>query len=316
MNPCVRTGINDPAVSETATRQLTPPRGKMTVPATPARDELLSLFTHRKYGKTEAAHLIDAALAEDRAIRRHPETPTQTAGTCPTCGAKPETHLHRDRPVSLGTDCANCGHPYNWHTPGNLCIYPAAAGDPCCGCTDFTPVPGKNTTEGSEPAHTELSGMAAAADKLPVLTRARLDDVRGHMAGLVRAEHRASHGTEVPKPVLEAHERQFLTYALNLAADRMASEDGFTADDETALASLRRLAEDRAVALQDAAEVRVAALTEAIHALTAEARNLSQQADDEMRRDLEDKAQIWHEAAETLRRLPASPSPDNTGDPT
>lgn len=76
------------------------------------------------------------------------------------------------------------------------------------------------------------------------------------------------------------------------------------------------LAEDRASARQEAAEVRVAVLTEAIQALTTEARNLSQQADDEMRRDLEDKAQIWHEAAGTLRRLPASPSPDNTGDPT
>lgn len=45
--------------------------------------------------------------------------------------------------------------------------------------------------------------------------------------------------------VLTAAERQFLTFALELAADEMASRgDEFTADDEAALAKLRRLADE------------------------------------------------------------------------
>ncbi|MGW4270832.1 hypothetical protein ACWEGQ_00340 [Streptomyces seoulensis] len=44
-------------------------------------------------------------------------------------------------------------------------------------------------------------------------------------------------------------------------------------------------------------------LTEVIDALTAKAGELSKQAEEEMRRDLEDQAQTWHEAAELARRV-------------
>lgn len=46
-----------------------------------------------------------------------------------------------------------------------------------------------------------------------------------------------------PKPLLSDAERTFLAFALDLAFDKMASDDGFTADDEAALAALRKLAE-------------------------------------------------------------------------
>jgi len=42
--------------------------------------------------------------------------------------------------------------------------------------------------------------------------------------------------------VLTAPERQFLTFALDLAFDRMVSDDGFTDEDEAALEKLRRMA--------------------------------------------------------------------------
>ncbi|MGW4493815.1 hypothetical protein [Streptomyces sp. NPDC004376] len=63
-------------------------------------------------------------------------------------------------------------------------------------------------------------------------------------------------------------ERQFLTFALDLAADRMASRgDEFTSEDEAALEKLRSMADaatappvDRTTVLQDAADA-VAALS-------------------------------------------------------
>ncbi|MBT2449454.1 hypothetical protein J7F03_20650 [Streptomyces sp. ISL-43] len=44
--------------------------------------------------------------------------------------------------------------------------------------------------------------------------------------------------------VLSTAERQFLTFALDLAFDRMVSEDGFTSEDEAVLARLRQLAKE------------------------------------------------------------------------
>lgn len=46
---------------------------------------------------------------------------------------------------------------------------------------------------------------------------------------------------------LSATERQFLTFALDQAAEEMSLRDGFTADDEAALEKLRRLAEEQPV---------------------------------------------------------------------
>jgi hypothetical protein len=50
------------------------------------------------------------------------------------------------------------------------------------------------------------------------------------------------HAGITPAPMLSDGERSFLAYALDLADDAMASEDGFTDDDRAALASLRKLA--------------------------------------------------------------------------
>lgn len=48
---------------------------------------------------------------------------------------------------------------------------------------------------------------------------------------------------QVVAPALSESERQFLTFALELAADQMASDStGFTAEDDAALKSLRALA--------------------------------------------------------------------------
>jgi acyl carrier protein phosphodiesterase len=43
-------------------------------------------------------------------------------------------------------------------------------------------------------------------------------------------------------PVLSDAERRFLSFALDLAFDQMCSGDGFTDEDDAALASLRKLA--------------------------------------------------------------------------
>ncbi|MEV2249371.1 hypothetical protein AB0I94_02240 [Streptomyces sp. NPDC050147] len=48
-----------------------------------------------------------------------------------------------------------------------------------------------------------------------------------------------------PTNVLADSERQFLTFALDLAADQMASRgDEFDEDDEAALAKFRRMADE------------------------------------------------------------------------
>lgn len=48
---------------------------------------------------------------------------------------------------------------------------------------------------------------------------------------------------------------------------------------------------------------RAAVVTEVVEALTAKAGELSAAAEEEMRRDLEEQAQFWHEAAEVARKL-------------
>ncbi|MFJ3950261.1 hypothetical protein ACIPXV_09350 [Streptomyces libani] len=53
-------------------------------------------------------------------------------------------------------------------------------------------------------------------------------------------------------------------------------------------------------------------LAEAVAALQEMAGRLSTEADEEMRRDLEEEAQVWHEAADVVRRLidkPRQPEP-------
>lgn len=50
----------------------------------------------------------------------------------------------RQRPVTLATSCANCGHTLNWHD--GACV---AGRDEECGCTNFTTA-GKDTSAGGE----------------------------------------------------------------------------------------------------------------------------------------------------------------------
>ncbi|MFF3643425.1 hypothetical protein [Streptomyces sp. NPDC002564] len=52
---------------------------------------------------------------------------------------------------------------------------------------------------------------------------------------------RDQQGLPAPGPDLTDSERQFLTYALDLAFDRMVSDDGFTEDDDAALAKFRAM---------------------------------------------------------------------------
>jgi len=66
-------------------------------------------------------------------------------------------------------------------------------------------------------------------------------------------------------------------------------------------------AEKRCVPWDAAAELldtyRASVVTEVVEALQAKGGELSAQAEAEMRRDLEEQAQVWHEAAEVARRL-------------
>lgn len=68
-------------------------------------------------------------------------------------------------------------------------------------------------------------------DKLPTGDRAYWEQ----QAAAVRR------AVAVPEPLSDA-ERQFLTFALDQAAEEMSLRDGFTDEDEAALASLRKLA--------------------------------------------------------------------------
>ena len=79
------------------------------------------------------------------------------------------------------------------------------------------------------------SGLHVEWDELPAEDRAYWEQQSAAVLGAVTPE-------PAPAPVLPGPERQLLTFALNLAYNRMCSEDGFTAADEAALASLRKLA--------------------------------------------------------------------------
>lgn len=62
---------------------------------------------------------------------------------------------------------------------------------------------------------------------------------RSNAHRLVRAD---GTGVDQTPAVLTGPERQFLTFALDLAFDRMVSDDGFTDKDEAALKRLRLMA--------------------------------------------------------------------------
>jgi hypothetical protein len=95
--------------------------------------------------------------------------------------------------------------------------------------------------------------------------------------------------------VLTDAERQFLTFALDQAADEMSFGDGFTDEDRAALDRLRRMADEAQQPTPDVVAVIVAALQE-------RAGELSELAEEQMRPSLEERAQEWHEAAGVARR--------------
>ena len=68
-----------------------------------------------------------------------------------------------------------------------------------------------------------------------------LDRVEELVAGL-RDVVRQAGGQQPTGDALTAAERRFLTFALDLAFDRMVSDDGFTDEAQAALKKLRRLA--------------------------------------------------------------------------
>ncbi|MEU9670365.1 hypothetical protein AB0E25_33290 [Streptomyces bobili] len=101
---------------------------------------------------------------------------------------------------------------------------------------------------------------------------------------------------------LTAVERQFLTFALDLAFDRMVSDGGFTSEDEAALETLRQMAaEEQPTETQDGfelrgtADIRAAALLEAANALAALGPTDS----------LVSAPKAWNEAIGVLRNMAA-----------
>ncbi|MER6832668.1 hypothetical protein ABT320_01540 [Streptomyces cellulosae] len=137
--------------------------------------------------------------------------------------------------------------------------------------------------------------------------------------------------------VLSAAERAMLTYALDQAQEHIWSRDGFTDEDQAAVDSLRRMADETATQTpftppahyrrDDGVDCCVHAIPvgpdscqacrelandepasgptivdQVVAALQAKAQALSVEAEEEMRRDLEEQAQVWHEAADLARR--------------
>lgn len=97
--------------------------------------------------------------------------------------------------------------------------------------------------------------VAAVFEKAAALLRQRADlaDMFEAGSGTARGLRMASEilggpqrgdpiADAVVQPALTDAERRFLTFALDQAAEEMSLRDGFTAEDEAALAALRKLA--------------------------------------------------------------------------
>lgn len=106
---------------------------------------------------------------------------------------------------------------------------------------------------------TDLEGSAVPVDRVEEVV-AGLRDMTRQAGGQVlkpcvcgaptdaRTVHRADGPCHLPEPlaaaVLTLAERQFLSFALDLASDRMVSDGGFTDEDHAALDRFRKLAEE------------------------------------------------------------------------
>lgn len=99
-------------------------------------------------------------------------------------------------------------------------------------------------------------------------------------------------------------------------ADRVRSTDGDYAIQAAAeyLDDLASEAEEVAEATQPKTQTTPDAVAAIVDALTKRAGELSEQAEEEMRRDLEEQAQVWHEAAELVRRLKRKHTRSASGD--
>lgn len=73
--------------------------------------------------------------------------------------------------------------------------------------------------------------------------------------------------------------------------------------------------ETRCVPWDDAVKMlaayRAAVIAEVVEALTAKAQERSAEAEEEMRRDLEEEAQVWHDAAAVAARLKRAKSEES-----
>lgn len=115
----------------------------------------------------------------------------------------------------------------------------------------------RDTTNGPDWGAAADAAMAVADEEQQTLL-AMLQAERGQADGIIRrlraelGQARGTTGQDTTVPAdgeqqiaeLTDADRQFLRFALDEAADRMYSSDGFTDDDEAALSKLRRLAAD------------------------------------------------------------------------
>lgn len=153
------------------------------------------------------------------------------------------------------TACANCpcvGFAQTWPRQAaerlattarvGRCPVMLQGGGRCEKNADHRP-PGSDDPHTPEPAVEQPAEAQPAAKALEALA----SDLSAARKLLLPADVRAAiaaHRAEILREGLTAAERQFLTFALDLAADRMTTVDGFTDEDEAALARFRRMADE------------------------------------------------------------------------
>ena len=175
----------------------------------------------------EAAHCPPIVSATEDAARQAAAQPAAAEVTFPACGSHslPISTGEVVRCVLVTGHAGQCQsateHPYvSWPNPSNVAWHRAAR----------LAAPTNHTTEQRARAR-----LAALIGYEPGEHDAKFEQ---HLDAY-RAAILNSAATEPP---LTAAERKFLAWALGCAAAVMLSEDGFTDEDEAALASLRRLA--------------------------------------------------------------------------
>ncbi|MFF9910644.1 hypothetical protein [Streptomyces sp. NPDC013457] len=147
---------------------------------------------------------------------------------CPSCG-RPVVDVARQaagQPAAavptLATPCDNCDHALNWHGNSAACIFAF------CGCGRFR-----------APEDPAVGGQDATP---PAESRVTVYGIDINEWDRIHEQLRRIEDAVTP---LTAAERQFLTFALELASDQMANRgDEFEDEDHAALARLRRMADE------------------------------------------------------------------------